>query len=123
MRGLAISIVVAVLVSGCSPHDPIDRLMAEVPYERVPSYMYVPVKLPTTAKPEEIVSALSSRDEFRDSRIKILEVRQTHTSPRSQDGALVQHFTAVLVDTVKGRKILLLKPEQSGWYYKFYDAK
>jgi hypothetical protein len=112
--------MVAVL-PGCLPRDPINRLMAEVPYETVESYMYRPIELPATAKPEQLFSALSKGGDLQGARI--LEVRPTHTRPHPQDKIPVQDFTAVLFGSVHGRKILLLQPQKLGWYHKVYDVK
>jgi hypothetical protein len=123
MRALAFSAVTAAILFGCSLRDPIDRLMTEVPYEDVPSYLYMPIKLPAAASPQRLLSALSNRFEFQGKQLKILGVRRTHTAPRPEDKIPFEYFTAMLLDTDQGRKILLLQPRPGGWYYKFYDPK
>jgi hypothetical protein len=128
-------VAAAILISGCSHQDPIERLMHEVSHEDVPSYPFKPIELPATATPEQLVSALSKRSvldlgHFDFGSYKILEVRPVETeSPMPPDT-----FTAVLLDTSLGKKIVLLRPLQhgtnllhgtnwTGWYYRTYDAK
>jgi hypothetical protein len=97
--------------------------MTQVPFEDCPSYLFVPVDLPASAAPPEVIDALSKRGTLRDDQItsfKILETRRVHSQ---QKGAESVYYFAVLMDTNLGRKILLLQPESHGWYYKFYDAK
>ena len=111
------------VISGCRRADPIERLMSQVPFEDCASYLYQPVSLPATASPKEVIAALSKRGTFRDQRITdftILEVRKVHSL---QEGATSVFYSAVLMDSNLGRKIVLLQPESLGWYYKTYDAK
>jgi hypothetical protein len=132
MRLLLVINSVVVLFMGCSrplagqgsaPGDPIDRLMTQVPFEDCPSYLYVPVDLPTNSSPTEVLEALSRRGTLRGSRItrfRVLEVRRVHST---QEGAKDVHYSAVLMDTNLGRKIALLQPQTGGWYYKIYDVR
>ncbi len=113
---------------GCSHRDPIDRLMAEVSKASVPSYMFRAIQLSATASPEQLISALIVRGDFEQKRItgtsvKILQMRSVNTTPPMPQG-----YTAVLLDTNLGLKIVLLQPLSSngkphGWYYRIYDAK
>ena len=106
--------MMGVVLLGCSHHDPIDRLMDTVSNEGFSSYMFVPIKLSETASPEQCISNLTSRGDFQSP--KILKTRQVHTS--------LENYTAVLLDTDAGQKIVLLHPEKTNaWYYKIYDAK
>lgn len=117
-----ISLYVLVL-SGCTHNDPIERLMTQVPFEDCASYMFQPVSLPVTASPQQVIAALSKRGTFRYDQITnftILEVRKVHSQ---QEGAKSVFYSAVLIDSNLGRKIVLLQPENIGWYYKIYDAK
>ncbi len=131
MKLLLVISSVVVLSMGCSrpiapansaPGGPIDRLMTQVPFEDCPSYLYVPVDVPTNSPPTDVLRALSKRGTFRDNRITrftVLEVRRVHSA---QEGAQDIYYSAVLMDTNRGRKILLLRPESNGWYYKMYDT-
>jgi hypothetical protein len=121
--GLVASVLLGCAHSGQTDRDPIDRLMTQVPFEDCPSYPFVPVDLPATATPAEVIDALSKRGTLRDDQIasfKILETRRVHSK---QKGAESDFYSAVLMDTNLGRKILLLQPGSHGWYFKFYDAK
>lgn len=100
--------------------------MDKVPYESVPSYLFMPIKEPETASPEQLISILTSRGEFHNP--KILQIRQVHTTPGPKDEIPVENYTAVLLDTNPGRKIVLLKPLNTkpggdGWYFKIYAAE
>ena len=118
----------AILISGCSHRDPIDRLVHEVSHEDVPSYPFRPIDLPATATPAQLVSALSKRSaldlgHFDFGSYKISEIRPVQTEPPMSEA-----FTAVLLDTSVGQKIVLLRPMQrgtnwAGWYYRTYDSK
>lgn len=117
--------MLTVLLAGCSARDPIDRLMAELPYQRV-SYSYEPIKLPESASPEQLISALSERGYFQDMGVTNygpLQTRAVHTTPRPADNIPLEYFTAILLNTSGGKRILLLRPERTGWYYKMYDTK
>ena len=97
--------------------------MTQVPFEDCPSYLYVPVELATNSAPAEVIEALSKRGTLRDNRItrfKILGIRKVHSS---QEGARDSYYSAVVLDTNLGRKIALLQPQSSAWYYKLYDAQ
>jgi hypothetical protein len=97
--------------------------MTQVPFEDCPSYLYSPVDVPTNSPPTEVLGALSKRGSLRDNRItrfRILEVRRAHSA---QEGAQHFYYSAVLMDTNRGRKIALLQPQSVGWYYKIYDVR
>jgi len=88
---------IMIVLLGCSHSDPIDRLMVEVTHEVVPSYLIVPIDLPPTASPEQVVSALSKRGDFSNRKIesyKIVKTRAAQSGPNNLD-----RYTAVLLDT------------------------
>jgi hypothetical protein len=129
MKLLFLIFVTGVFLLGCSRRiaspDAIDNLMVEVAHEEVPSYLYQSIKLPATATPEQLVSALSKGGDMywtgmKITSFKIVNVRAAQSGPDAWE-----HYTAVLLDTNVGQKILLLRPEPdgSGWYHKLYDAK
>lgn len=60
----------------------------------------MPIMLPADATPEQCISALNNRGELHAQ--EILEIRPAHTS--------FENFTAVLLDSDAGRKIVLLLP-------------
>jgi hypothetical protein len=107
-------VLAATLLLGCSRQDPVDRLMGKVEQQSVPSYLVKPIELPDTASPEQCISALTIRGALH--LPKILQVRQAHTS--------IENFTAVLLDSNDGQKIVLLRPSHTNsWYFRIYDAK
>src|SRR5438105_1410116 len=113
----------SVVPQGTRAGDPIGRLMTQVPFEDCPSYLYVPVDLPTNSAASEVIAALSKRGTLHDNRIsrfKILDARKVHSA---QEGARDVYYFAVLLDTNRGRKIALLQPQAGGWYYKIYDVR
>lgn len=132
MKLLLVISSVLLLCVGCSRSierqssatgDPIDRLMTQVPFEDCPSYLYVPVDVPTNSSPSEVLAALSKRGTLRDNginRFKVLESRRVHST---QEGAQSIYYSAVLLDTNLGRKVVLLQPQRGGWYYKVYDTR
>src|ERR1022692_145586 len=121
MRALCSIVVIAFVFLGCSRRDPFDRVMDYVSHESVPSYMFVAVQLPATATPEQLIHALTVRGEFGrlniySGSIKIVETRTVNTEPPMKDA-----YTAILLDTNLGQKIVLLQPENfkrgwGGWY-------
>ena len=131
------SIICLLALAGCSrsPVDPIDALMSELPYQMVPSYMFVPIPLPPSASPDSVVHELESTGIFSHKgigRYTTLQTRSVHTTPRDRDlreGMHVEYYTAVLLDTDAGRKIVLLRPlkgrsgHDEGWYYRIYSTK
>jgi hypothetical protein len=127
MRVLFLGILIALGLLGCSRKDPFDRVMDHVSHETVLSYPFVPIKLPATTTPEELISALKVRGVFQREQItsiKIMQVRSVHTSPPS----VPEEYTAVLLDTDAGQKVVLFRPLKSEtgmeeWYWKIYDAK
>ena len=125
MKATCFIAAIVVMLSGCSHDDPIDRLMAKVSHERVGSYLFTPINLPETASPEQLIAALYDRGHFHDEHltdIKIVEIRAVQTRPRDER-IPAESYTAVLLDTSAGRKIMLFQPIKGGWYFKMYDAK
>jgi hypothetical protein len=123
---LAITVAIAGLFAGCSHQDPIDRLMAKLPYDKATHTVGVLIDLPQNASAEQCISVLTKRGTF--SIVRILEVRQTHTKPHPEDGIPIQNYTAVLLDD-SGREIIILlqqvqdKSGFRGWSSEMFDAK
>ncbi len=120
MKAAYIVMAIALLGSECSRRDPIDRLMTELSHEGFTSYIFFPIELSKTASPQECIAVLTTRGNL--SNPQFLEVRQLRDS-------LEVAYTAVLLNTTSGRKIVLLRPDppsKSGrdqWYFRIYDAK
>jgi hypothetical protein len=125
MRASLLIVAAGVILMGCAtrnpaPQDPFDHVVYKVEHEVVPSYPFVPIDLPATASPEQLISALSVRGDFQYrhiSRFSISEVRAVDISSR-------QH-TAALLDTNRGQMFVLLHYDGDGygWYFKIYEAK
>lgn len=103
--------------------DEIDWLVANLgsSYGGFTWGMVQSVHLPETASTEEVVSNISKRPSIDKAlaTYKILEIRQIRF-PLISDP-----YTAVLVQTAVGRKIVLFRYEgkEIGWWYRAYDAK
>ncbi len=117
-------IVLTASLLACRPADPVDRLMAQLSEPRREEYAFVPVRLPVTASPQQLVTALADRGDLRQK--QITSFTMSRTQPAHTTGpAPVESFTAVLLNTDAGQKIILFRPltGQTGWYYKIYDVK
>jgi hypothetical protein len=128
IRLLGLVIVLGTVLLGCSHRDPIDRLIDEMSHETVLSHPFRPINLLAAASPEQVVAALSKSGDMswevqRITSYKIVEIRAVHSGPHDS-----QQYTAVLLDTNVGQKIVLLRPlhgkgEWSGWYHWTRDVK
>jgi hypothetical protein len=129
---LTLWLVLTFAFVGCSPRDPIDRLMAELPHQ-VFSHPFVPIELPEAATAEQLISALAKRGieelgHFEFASFRIVEKRVTNVPQEVQGKPPVENYLAVLLDTNLGRRIVLFQPLRSkgewrGWSYWIYDAK
>lgn len=133
-------VICLLLLMGCkrSPRDPIDALMEELPNARL-HYNFVPLPLPATASLESLIREMATTGRLKHFGISTFtnrETRSVHTKLRERDlqdlrkhGALnewqPEYFTAVLLDTDAGRKVLLLRHlgKNRGWYYRIHDSK
>lgn len=126
-RAIKFLILTAFALTGCH-RDPIARLVHQVSYEDVASYPFNAIQLPPTATPEQLITALSKRSVLDLGRFDFHTYKISEIRPVQTEGPLVMRYTAVLLDTELGQKIVLLRPMQSGtnwygWYYRTYDAK
>ena len=127
MRVACFIVMIASALLSCSRSDSFDRVMYTVSHETVPSYMFVAIQLPAAASPQELIHALIVRGEFgsmqiTSTSIKILQTRSVQTEP-----PMSEKYTAVLLDTNLGQKMVLFQPLSSkgkwdGWYWKIYDV-
>jgi hypothetical protein len=124
MRGLPFLLLLAGALAGCEHRDPIDRLMARLQKEAktivFTSYPFRPVNLPTNSSPQQVVATLASRGDFQATNVVIVEIREVQTP---EDMHSSRHYTAVLVDSSAGQKVVLIRPMSSDWYFKIYDSK
>jgi hypothetical protein len=97
--------------------------------EAIVSYMCQLIDLPPSASPQQLVAALSKRDDFYWSGQGIVTYKIVNTSDAQLDSRDSDHYTVVLLDTNVGRRIVLLKPstgmsgEWLGWYHRTTDTK
>jgi hypothetical protein len=82
--------------------------------------MYSPMRLPRTASPEQLIARIIETTSFAGGKVKTYqaaEVRMVRISGVP--------YTAVLIETNVGRKIVLLRYEEhvAGWWSRIYDVK
>lgn len=105
--------------------DQIDQLVTELSSSNglLMNEAYPILGLPETASTEEVVSKtfkMTSFDKGRVENYKILQIRKVRIR-----GSLPDLYTAVLVETTFGKKIVLFRyvGETVGWWSRVYDAK
>ena len=119
-------IVVAVALTGCGRTDSIDAVVkhesADISF---PSGMFRAIRLPAPAPVSELVSNALSFAFIEPTNFTILETRQV----RIHDGTGIRperaSYTAVLVDTSSGQKVVLLQFEHDPghddyWWSRVY---
>jgi hypothetical protein len=116
--------IFAALLVGCAPKpDPIDFLVKDLSSSSLwDNGIFPMLGLPETASIEQVVSETFKKTGFDKGQVtsfKILRVRQVHIH-----GSLPDLYTAVLVQTDLGEKIVLLKyqGDAAGWWSRVYDA-
>jgi len=115
--------MLGIALLGCAQRDPIDKVVEIASNEDAPSYMFKPIELAETATAEQLVSALTSRGALHTPTVvKAREVQMRETTNSTG------HYTAVLLDTGDGKKVVLLQPMSrkdrfAGWYFRIYDTK
>ena len=135
---LVILPIIAIVMTGCalppeprvtaSPPaavaDPIDRLVADLlsSYGLWENGVFPILGLPETASTDEVVAKtfkMTGFDKGQVTSYKVLKIRQVHIR-----GSLPDLYTAVLVQTDFGEKIVLLKyvGASVGWWSRVYDA-
>jgi len=134
--------LLAALVLGCTPPRPVQDPIAELTarlrgQEFMPSEMDSPIRLPATAEPGQVVTELFKRRgavSVPVDRHKILAVREVCLARAATkdfvDGAQYERYrnsmtyTAALVDTDLGQKIVLFKHVSltNGWWIRVFDV-
>jgi type IV pilus biogenesis protein CpaD/CtpE len=121
----ALFVIIAALLAGCATApDPIDHLVADLSSTHGfwVNGLGMNVKLPKTASPEQVVEQVFQTATFEKGRVtsyKFLKVRQVHIQFYSPES-----YTAALVQTNFGEKIVLFKYEEDfgSWWNRVYDA-
>ncbi len=121
----ALVIILIALWAGCATADPIDNLVTNLSSSHG---MWINgiapiIELPETATTEQVVERvfkMTGFDEGQVTRFKILETRTVHIQ-----GSVPDLYTAVLVETKFGEKIVLLRYEGKtiGWWSRVYKSK
>ena len=124
MRSILI-VIVAALLAGCittrNPvdHDPIDQLVTSLSSSHGLWRRSSPpaIKLPATASTKEVVAQAL---EGKVASYKILKSRPVHIQ-----GSLSDLYTAVLIQTNAGEKIVIFRYEEeaAGWRTWIFDVK
>jgi len=130
MRLSLFSFFTGFLLIGCdSTPDQIDRLVADLSSSNgmwLNGYQSI-IHLPDSASPKQVVAQIFKEAEFdagqrtstteRVTSYKILKIRQVHIPSHGESDL----YTAVLVQTDRGEKIILLR-RGDGWWWRYYDA-
>jgi hypothetical protein len=82
---------------------------------------YPYISLPPDAKPEEVISQAVKMTGFGQGHIKTYQIREVHQI--QLNSGLMETFSAALVESDLGTKILLFKHEgRNRWWTRFYDV-
>ena len=116
--------IIAALLAGCATApDSIDRLVSRLSSDHSwEAGSYLTLGLPATSSVEQVVAKVLQRSDLDGKSVtthKILTVQQV-----SIPGSLPGIYTAVLVDTDLGRKVVLLNhvgPDHDWWYRVFHE--
>jgi len=124
MRVAPFPILAALLVGCATTSDPVDRLVAKLSSSHGlwRNGEFAILGLPATASTEQVVARVFQMDGFEPSQVakhRILKVRKVRIPGDDPD-----IYTAVVIDTDFGRKIVLLKYQgpAAGWWSRIYDA-
>jgi uncharacterized protein YceK len=120
--------IIACLLAGCATKPqprvaasgPIDWLVTDLQTYKWGSEAYPMLDLPESASPDEVVAKtfqMTGFDKGHVTSYKIMEIRQVHIP-----GSLPDLYTAVLVHTDFGQKIVLFQ-YRGGWMSRVYDTK
>jgi hypothetical protein len=124
MRSTFFTIFAALLVGCSTTPDPIDHLVADfsASYGLWENGIFPILGLPETASSEQVIKKtfeMTGFDKGHLTSYKIVEIRQVHIR-----GSLPDLYTAALVQTDLGEKIVLFKYDgpKVGWWSRVYDA-
>jgi hypothetical protein len=112
---------------GCSQQDPIDSIVEKASSNPIfPSSNIIVelIKLPATAPIAEVVSKALEPRGPEGKNVTILETRQVQIANADKNRVVPSDFlryTAVLVNTSSGRKVILLQFQPDGWWNQIYD--
>ena len=104
------------------PPDEIDSLVARLsPYSWDNGPWQPPLGLPRSASTKELLDACFPSTVWWDTahvhRYELIRERAVHVEPRAHE------YIAALVATDKGRKIVMLRYEPEGWWFRTFNAR
>jgi len=127
MKNIAITLLCCALVSCTGTKvtvaDPIDALVKKLNASNGfwINGLYPNINFPRDAEPNEVIAQAVQQSGFDQGHIKsyqIQEIRQVQLST-----GLTETFSAALMQSDLGTKILLFKPEENNrWWTRFYDV-
>lgn len=119
--------LVTYILIGCTPSDPIDRLVKEESSDPMfGNGMYFPITLPETTPPNQI-AAMALNDTL--TNLVVLKIKNVIISYGKEQDMMPEttRYTAVLVGTRDGVKIVLAQYRSDkpvvGWWTRVYDVK
>jgi hypothetical protein len=125
MKAWPFIILMAPVLVCCGHRDPIDRIVEQDSADPFfPTGMFTPIRLPATASAAEVASRALGQS---GTNITVLETRQVQIHADSGLPAELVNFTAVLVNTTSGLKVVLLQFQKDsqnppgGWWSRVYD--
>jgi len=135
MVNSAVLVVLSVLAASCTPPapggagdsgigeaDPIVALVERLSADRSGDWingLYLRLDLPATASVEEVFDRMFERSPFHEGFVRdytIVEMR-----PVVIEGLRAEPFTAAIVDTNFGRRIVLFRRERLDWWTRIYE--
>jgi len=122
MKKLIITIV-AVSLLGCSTPDPIDGLSRYINESRGLwiNGLYPTIDLPVTATTSDVLDEAIKKTGFAEGHIKKYRIITTRKLIL-YDGN-THEYTAVMIDSDLGDKIILMRHNGGGWWTRFYNPK
>ena len=128
-------LVLALALAGCGHPNPIDRIVKEESANGTfPSGIFTPIYLPATASIREVTSNVLARATAPSTvtNITILQVQHVTIDFENMSKELLPFgptYTAVLVNTTLGQKVVLLQYEGSStnspsyWWNRVYNVQ
>ena len=104
--------------------DPIDSLVARLNASRGMwiNGLYPIIELPADATPDQVLFAAVNMTGFDQGHIKSFQIQEVRKVEII--GARKETFSAALIESDMGTKILLFKPEKNNrWWTRFYDVE
>jgi hypothetical protein len=121
-RLFALILIIGSLLTACVSTHSIDSLVTKLSANGLWTNGGVPIlQSPANASPEEVVAELFQKYGFAARHFasyRVVQTRQVRIPPGAHD----DRYSAVLVATEAGPKIILLQYSPHGWWSKIFDA-